>query len=299
MTEATAVGITTVGDLLAVYQREYFPLKAPGTQKQQGYVFHVIMDTLGDLPLTAITPALLRTWRNYLGRTRQPGTVRQYMDTFSAALRIAVEDYALLASNPVRNVRKPPEPPGRVRFLSQDEKQRLLAACQASRQAALYPMVLVALSTGCRRSEVSRLRWSEVDMERAVLRLERTKNGTRRQVPLSPQAVAVLQRWQAAQGVNTPWVFPRPDGAGALRSERAWQGALQRAGLEDFHFHDLRHTTASYLAMSGASLAEIAEILGHKRIEVTRRYTHLTTAHTAAVVERMTAQFLQDGGLED
>ena len=157
---------TTVGHLLSVYQREYLPTKSPGTQKQQGYVFRILRETLGDVPLADLTPVVLHQWRDQLAQQWKPGTVRQYMDSLSAALRIAVEDYDWLPANPLQKVHKPSEDPGRVRFLSDAELRRLLAACQASGQRALYPLVLLALSTRGRRREVGQLRWSEVDLER-------------------------------------------------------------------------------------------------------------------------------------
>src|SRR5262245_53923378 len=88
--------------------------------------------------------------------------------------------------------------------------------------------------------------------------------------------------------IDTSLVFPRNDGQEPLDIRSAWEVARTNAGIENFRFHDLRHTAASYLAMSGASLAEIAEILGHKTLQMVQRYAHLSEAHTAAVVGRMT-----------
>jgi len=90
-------------------------------------------------------------------------------------------------------------------------------------------------------------------------------------------------------------VFPgRLDPTKPLDFERAWQTALKRAGLEDFRFHDLRHCAASYLAMNGASLAEIAEVLGHKSLQMVKRYSHLSHEHTASVIERMAANIFKE-----
>jgi integrase len=88
------------------------------------------------------------------------------------------------------------------------------------------------------------------------------------------------------------WVFPAHDERKPIGIERAWQTAKRRAGLTDFHFHDLRHTTASYLAMSGASLLEIAAVLGHRSLKMVQRYAHLTTGHLSTVMARMEDTFL-------
>jgi integrase len=247
----------------------------------------------GHLPLTAITPAWLRSWRDQLGRRLKPDTVRQYMDTFSAVLTVGVNELAWLPEHPMRGrkVRKPPASRGRVRFLSPEEQERLLQACRASPKPGLYPLVFLALTTGARRGELFSLAWQAVDLERGWLRLEHTKNKAPRAVPVPTVALELLRQWRQ-DAAETAWVFPRTSRT-PFPYEYAWQVALLQAGLAgSFRFHDLRHTAASHLAMSGASLIEIAEILGHKTLAMVRRYSHFTQAHTAGVVERMAHQFI-------
>src|SRR5262249_13390281 len=99
-------------------------------------------------------------------------------------------------------------------------------------------------------------------------------------------------RQQAQHGAHI-WVFPRADGHKPVLIDYAWRRACARAGLVDFHFHDLRHTSASYLAMSGASIRDIAEILGHTRLKQTMKYIHLMEPHTRGVLERMAHMFLE------
>jgi integrase len=253
----------------------------------------------GHLPLTAITPGWLRNWRAQLSRRLKPDSVRQYMDTFSAVLTVGVHELAWLPEHPMRGrkVRKPPASRGRVRFLSPEEQERLLRACHASHKPGLYPLVLVALTTGARRGELFSLHWQEVDpevdLERGWLRLEHTKNKQPRAVPVPTVALEVLRTWRQ-DAAETAWVFPRTNRT-PFPYEYAWHVALLRAGLAgSFRFHDCRHTAASHLAMSGASLIEIAEILGHKTLQMVRRYSHFTQAHTQGVVERMAQQFIQE-----
>lgn len=284
----------SVEDVLARYAQECFPAKALSTQKQYRFVFEALRRELGPMALGQLTPDVLRTWRERLSTCYAPGTVRRWMDTFSAVLTFAVRDLEWLGANPLHKVRKPPEVPGRTRFLSREELERLLRACQQSRCPYVHLLVVLAVSTGARRQELQQLRWAEVDLERQVLRLMRTKNKTPRSVPVVGHALTLLQQYAAAPHRHQVWVFPRKDGEGGRRITRAWYTARRRAGLHDFRFHDLRHTAASYLAMSGASLLEIAQILGHKTVRMTQRYSHLTDAHTAVVVQRMMHQFLTD-----
>jgi len=278
----------TVADLIEAYERIYLPQLALTTQTHHRVVFRSLCRHYGALPLTAITPAWLRQWREAISPGHTLGTVRQYLVTLSGALSWAVEE-GWLDANPMRKVRRPPEPLGRVRFLSADERQRLLLACQQSANAFLYLLVVLALSTGCRRTELCRLRWPNVDLERGILRLVTTKNKHPRAVPVTGLALALLRAHAATQRAGVDWLFPRADGQRPVLIEQAWRTARRRAGLVDFRFHDLRHTFASWMALNGATLLEIAEVLGHKKMDMTRRYAHLTDTHLRGVVDRMTS----------
>jgi integrase len=163
----------------------------------------------------------------------------------------------------------------------------LLETCQASRNPYLRIIVVLALATGARRGELLALRWSDVDLKRGTLTFHETKNGERRAVPLTGQALALMREHAKVRRLDTALVFPDATGRRALGIREAFEGAVKRAGVVNFHFHDLRHTFASYLAMNGASLLEIAEVLGHKTLAMVKRYAHLTEAHTRGVVERM------------
>jgi integrase len=180
-------------------------------------------------------------------------------------------------------------PRGRVRVLSDEERPRLLAACQGSRTRCLYLVVLLAVSTGGRKMEILALRWPDVDLQREVLTFHQTKNREPRRVPLTGPALTLMQHHARRRRRDTDLVFPRRDGHRPVEIRAAWQRALRDAGIADFRFHDLRHSAASYLAMEGASLVELAEVLGHKTLAMVQRYAHLTEAHTRRVVARMTA----------
>ena len=282
----------TLEELLEVYARDVLPHKAPRTGALHLLFARRLLRELGPLPLDELTPPLLRAWRDRMAQRCSPGSVRRYMACLSAVLTAGVSEYEWLDINPLSKVRKPPLPAGRTRFLSEEERHRLLEACQQSTQPALYPLVMLALSTGARKSEIRYLRWSDVDLQRGVLRLLRTKNGEHRVVPLVGVSEVLLRAWACLPHRETDWVFPGNTGASPLDCMAAWYTACRRARLHNFHFHDLRHTTASYLAMSGATLREIAEVLGHKHIQQTLKYTHLIPAHTRGVIERMAEHYL-------
>jgi integrase len=281
----------TMAELLQAYTRDYLPTKAQSTQYHERLLFRWFCEELGTIPLAQLSPLVLRTWRDSLQPWYKASTIRRYMTALSAVLTAGVEHYEVLTTHPLRQVRKPPTPPDRERCLEAAEQARLLTACQESRNRHLYLVVLLALSTGARKNEIMQRTWEDLDLERGLLRLRHTKNGTRRAVPIVGQALALL-RHQAQGAEHSRWVFPRTDGRQPVRVDYAWREACKRAGIADLHFHDLRHSAASNLAMSGASLRDIAEILGHRSLRQTMKYTHLIEPHTRGVLEHMSAQYL-------
>lgn len=254
---------------------------------------------IGDKTLNRVTPALLVELRNRLrsepnekGQTRSGATVNRYMAAMSAAFGIAVAEWQWLKENPFSRVRREQEAKGRVRFLSPDERSSLLGACQDSQNKHLYLITVLALSTGMRQTEIMTLAWDQIDFERKAVTLLKTKNGDVRVIPLVGLAAELLRDHGKVRKLKNPYVFPgRPttghQSANAKFPRRAWETAVAKAEIEDFNFHDCRHSAASELAMNGASLHEIAAVLGHRTLTMVQRYAHLSEQHTASVVERM------------
>lgn len=212
------------------------------------------------------------------GKLKTPATLNRYMVAMAAVFTWAIEERLAPRgwSHPCRGIRRLEEPDGRVRFLSEAERQRLFDECKSSKYPRLYALVLTAMLTGARKGELLGLRWRDVDLEAAVARLGKTKNGDRRTLVLLPQVVEVLR---PLLGEADRFVF------GSVRSrnqvpvviDSPWRDALTRARIADFRFHDLRHCCASYLAQAGTPLNVIAEVLGHRKLDMSRRYAHLTT----------------------
>lgn len=250
---------------------------------------------LGAYTLADITPALIVQCRDELSLTktnkntlRCPATVVQYLTALSHAFTIAINEWAWLEESPLTKVKKPSVPRGRVRFLNDKERQQLLIACQNSSNKQLYLCVILALSTGMRQAELMNLTWDAVYLDAGYIILQKTKNGERRRVPLTGHGLQLLSDYQQNQILNTGLLFPSPKNPQkAINLRQPFHKALQQAAIKDFHWHDLRHCTASYLAMNGASLAEIAEILGHKTLAMVKRYAHLSDGHVSSVVARM------------
>lgn len=220
---------------------------------------------------------------------RSGAAVNRYLATLSAAMAYAVKPLGWLESNPVEKVTKSKEPPGRVRFLSDDERTRLLDACRP--HADLYMALLLSLTTGGRQSEIMGLRWQQVDFTRRTLTLMETKNGDRRTLPLVGEAYTLLQERSKVRNLKDDRVFVPVKEDGKQRNLReAWERALAIAEIENFHWHDLRHTAASYLVMNGVSLVEVAKILGHRTLSMVARYAHLADEHIVATGEKLAAR---------
>jgi integrase len=192
-------------------------------------------------------------------------------------LRLAHEEWGEL--DVVPKIRTEKEPQGRLRWLTREDATKVLSACKKSRNTALADLVEFSLFTGIRRGEALGLTWDRVDRARGVIRLELTKSGRRREVPLSSNADAVLARRWAPKAKG--YVF----GSRNWNSFRsAWESALVVAGIEDLRFHDLRHTFASWLIQRGHTLREVQEAPGHQTITMTMRYSHLAPDHLRAAV---------------
>jgi len=224
-------------------------------------------------------------------KKRSPTTVLRYMASLSTVFSTAVNDWKWLEDSPMRTIKKPKAARGRVRFLDDDERQRFLTACQQSSHKTLYLCVILALSTGMRQGELMGLKWHDVSFKDEVIFLHETKNGERRRVPLAGHGLELLKEHSKIRRLDTDLLFPgiihktKP-----IDLRKPFENALKTAEIDDFHWHDLRHCTASYLAMNGASLAEIAEVLGHKTLSMVKRYAHLSDGHVSNVVASMNAK---------
>lgn len=258
-------------------------------------------DEFDGLSLADVTPALIAAGYAKLHQdgARSVATANRYVASLSACFTYAVKELGLIERNPCSRIRKGKEDPGRVRYLTDDERERLVAACKESRNPLLYPAFVLALSTGARQGELMNLRWPQVDFTRRTILLRdgETKNGAGRVLPLTGEAFELLRDRAKVRDLKDDRVFPVPAegrGFGSMRS--AWVKALDRAEVQDFRWHDLRHTAASYLTMSGIGAMEVAKVLGHKTLQMTARYSHLSPERTVELGDVLTKRLGLQGG---
>ncbi len=295
----------TFAEMIERYLRDVLPLKSAASIYTQTIQLNWWKERIGHLAIADVTPVVIAEARDFLlaGDTyrhtkRSPSTVLRYVAALSHVFTVAMREWGWCDDTPVRKVTKPKEPRGRVRFLSDEERAKLLTACQESRNPCLYDVAVLALCSGMRKSEILNIKWADVDFNRRMITLHETKNGERRGVPLVGLALERLQERSRIRRLDNPYVFPAPPRYGEdpkhIDIQSAWDWAVARAEIKDFRFHDLRHSAASYLAMNGATVAELAEILGHKTLQMVKRYAHLSGAHTSGVLERMAAKIFAE-----
>ncbi len=284
----------TFGEMIDRYLKQVMPRKSPGQQNHQTHQLNWWKSQLGPFTLADVTTPVLAEKRDDLsnqmvsgdeegGKRRSNASVNRYLAALSHVYTVAEREWGWIYDSPIKRVGRLKESRGRVRFLSDDERIGLVSKCQASKEPLLYPLIIVAISTGARQGELLNLRWENVDFKQGMIRLLETKNDERRAVPIAGLAYEELIKLSKVRNIGDDRVFPlTPD-----QVRWHFKSALKKANIEDFRFHDLRHSAASYLAMNGATLAEIAEVLGHKTLQMVKRYSHLTEQHTSRVVERM------------
>jgi len=292
----------TFTELVERFKRDFVPRK-PKVGKEYARQLEWWRTHLGDLTLNNVSSARISELRDQLANgtvkwginlkeketdKRSHATVNRYLAALSSAFGIAVKEWQWIDENPMRRVSKLKEPRGRVRCLTEEERERLLAACKDSVNPHLYMAVVLALSTGARQQEIWGLRWPEVNFDRGLITFTETKNNEYRSVPLKGHALELLLGHSKIRRSDSDLVFPSKKNPVVRHDFRdPWNKALVLAEVEDFRWHDLRHSCASYLAMTGVPMLTIAEILGHKTLSMVKRYTHLNTEHLSEAISDM------------
>ena len=249
---------------------------------------------IGAARLSDISPAMLSETKDALIKAgKSPATVNRYLSAISHVFTVAAGEWGYCDGNPLREIKRLREPQGRVRFLSEDERARLFAACAVKSRYNLRLIIALAVSTGARKSEILNLRVADVLPGGEKIVLAKTKNGEGRTLFVSngPLADAVERQARARAGREFLFSPARADVAPDITRE--WYAILRAAKLRNLRFHDLRHCFASYLAMNGEPLNVIAALLGHKNIKQTMRYAHLTRNHAEQSALKMQHEIIR------
>ncbi|MDD5546411.1 MAG: site-specific integrase [Candidatus Omnitrophica bacterium] len=233
--------------------------------------------------LQEITPLDVEKFKAKTLTEVSPATTNRCLALLKSMFNKATIWGKLNGPNPVKGIKLFREE-SRLRFLEKEEIATLLKYCNGY----LYPVVTVALHTGMRKSEILNLKWHDVDFSRDNIYLSQTKNGEKREVSMNSLVRSTLIK--VRKHPSSPYIFVNAKGKPYTDIRKSFHAALHKAGIRDFRFHDLRHTFASQLAMAGVDLNSIRELMGHKSIKMTLRYSHLSSGHKKRAVEALNNQ---------
>lgn len=227
--------------------------------------------------LSEITPLLVDKFKMERAKKVSPATVNRNLACLKCMFNKAIQ-WGKATDNPVRQIKLFKEDNKRTRYLEKEEIVRLLAKCRGNLKA----IVTVAINTGMRKGEILNLKWHDCDFRHNIIYLYNTKNGEKREVPMNEQVKITLIR--VRKHPQSSYIFCNKKGEPYKDIKKSFFTALEKSAILNFHFHDLRHTFASHLVMSGVDLNTIRELMGHKSLEMTLRYSHLSPDHKQRAV---------------
>ncbi len=244
------------------------------------YFIKQLVERFGNLPLNSFKALLIGKYQAGALKEVKPATVNRRLSCLKHMFKKAC-DWEWVSEDVLKRVRAVKllkEPPGRLRYLYQEEIYTLIEACAPH----LKPIVIMGVYTGMRLGEILSLKWEQVDLRHGFILLDVTKNGERREIPINATLKATLEA--IPYGPESLCVFANKDDNPYQRVKRSFVTACKRAGITDFRFHDLRHTFASHLVMAGVDITTVKELLGHKTLTMTLRYSHLAPSHKVKAV---------------
>lgn len=209
-----------------------------------------------------------------------PASVNRELACLKHMYTKAIE-WGYVKLNPAKVVKRLKEPPGRLRYLNPGEAGCLLSVCSGH----IKPIVVTALNTGMRKSEILSLRWLQVDLKNRKITVINAKNNESRVIPINQTLYQELLT--LSENPKGEYVFSERNGRPFKDIKTAFLSALTKAGIKDFRFHDLRHTFGSHLVMQGVDLKTVQQVMGHKDIKMTMRYSHLSPEYVQEAMERL------------
>jgi len=235
-----------------------------------------------DTDLRTITPLMIERFRkSRLKAGNSKGTCNRYLALMKRMLNVAIqESYA--EENPVQEVKFYSEKDTlKERILTEQEEKKLMEICSDT----LRPILIIALNSGMRRREILSLQWTQIDLKARRIRVEKTKSGKVRFIPINDVLFNELNELRILNG-QSPYVSFNPEtGKPYVDMKKGFKAACRRAGIEGLRFHDLRHSFASRLIEKGVDIETLRDLLGHHSITVTERYIHSSDDRKRKAVE--------------
>jgi integrase len=284
----------TLQEMIKRYEKEYMvhrkyhSLKREKSIVKHLYAYFGETCTLGEIELSIGGYELFRKTKGI-----SPATIVKELGLLRSMFNIARKQWRWKVANPVSDIKLPKVRNERVRYLSEKERLDLFDALEVSEDKWLYSFITMAIETGLRLSNLCDLNWSEVNLFSRMITIngESMKNDDYLGMPLTDKAFQILKELQKTPCLSG-CVF-HDDGTRLYdrKVQRSFKNALEKAGISNFHFHDLRHTFASYLRQNGVDLHTISNLLGHKDLRMTKRYAHLNVDSLRSAMSKLNFTF--------
>jgi len=248
-----------------------------------------LMKTFGNIKLNDFNLILIENMQSEIIKNNLSVAYANRLTAILKRMFTKALEWEMISEEDLKRVRKAKQLKGeikRLRYLLEEEAQRLIDNCDKS----IKNIVITALNTGMRKSEILKLTWDRVDLKNRIILLDITKNGERREIPINNIVYNILSA--VVRNLKTDYVFYNPETLKPYCDiKKSFTTALKKSHILDFHFHDLRHTFASWLIMGGIDLTTVKDLLGHKDIKITLRYSHLAASHISNAVKVLEKSF--------
>ena len=257
--------------MMEKFKREYSPNVSVNMQNSYQASLKHLIPFFGNTNLMLVSRKSIYGYKVLRKKEgAKPSTINRELSMLSKAFNLAVKEWEWIEKRP--HISKEKEDNERDRWLTNDEEKRLLLNCSDW----LKDLVVFALNTGLRQGEQLSLEWTHVNLLRKTVTIQKTKSGKSKTIPLNQIAHNILIQRSEIRSIKNDFVFINGFGGKIDRSNlrRSFNSALNKAKIEDFHWHDLRHTFATRLAQNGVDIYKIAKLLGHQNVTMTQRYAH-------------------------
>jgi len=293
----------TLKEMIERFKAEYTEKKDCRSKDRDNSIFKNLYFFFGENCTLANIENLIGGYEHHRGsKGIKPATILKELGVVRRMFNVARKQWKWKIPNPVSEIELPKVNNNRVRYLDHGEHKRLFCALDKNEETWLKPLVTLALETGLRLSNICNLLWSEVNMFTKILTInaEKMKNRDCLGIPLTDKAYNTFRELQKVQSISSYVFHDNGQKLYHMKVQRAFKKAVKVARIEDFRFHDLRHTFASLLIQNGADQYPVQKLLGHKDSRMTQRYAHLSVDSLRAAISKLNVTFSSRlGGYEN
>lgn len=270
-----------LSDMVDKYIEMYLKPNRPTWWKSEKNNLRHLLNFFGQKHLHEITTLNIEEFRQERLKSVGKNSVNKNVACLRAMYNKAIEWGLFHGINPASKIKMFKFDSKRTRYLEREEISRLLSNCNGH----LKDIVEFAINTGMRQGEIFHLKWRDINFNTGIIYALQTKTNEIKEIPMNENVRNVLVR--VRKDPESSYVFPSKDGKPFDNVKKSFKTALIKSGIENFRFHDLRHTFASHLVMSGVDLLTVKELLGHKDLKMTLRYAHLSCNHKVQAVKAL------------